>query len=255
MNLYLDQFSKVHNFEPTTEPRRYLVLATTARSGSHMLGHLLYSTGRLGFPLEYVNPANLRRWKDLLTTKDLDTTLDRLKRLRTTPNGVFSIKMHYPQFQQFNGLPHLERCFPGAVFVLLSRRALVKQAVSYAIAEQTGVWIDGQRGNGRSPTYNFDLIARCLNNIVVENAAWRYFLNATGRRFVELEFESMKENLADAVNSVFKLLGESPVNARGNLEPQTRPQTHSMTEDWVSRFVSQYGHSLSKIVEPRSLFS
>jgi LPS sulfotransferase NodH len=51
---------------PSTEPRRYLFLCTTPRSGSHRLGRALYELG-LGVPTEYFHPIALldhaHRWE------------------------------------------------------------------------------------------------------------------------------------------------------------------------------------------------
>ena len=46
-------------------PARTLIIASTPRSGSHMLGHSMIETGVMGRPFEYVAPRNLARWKEM----------------------------------------------------------------------------------------------------------------------------------------------------------------------------------------------
>ena len=240
MKLYYEQFSKNHHFDCHGGPLKYLVLATTPRSGSHMVGHSLYATGLLGFPLEYANPANLKEWKRLLNTKTLDSTMERLKGVRTSPNGVFSQKLHYDQLTQFRDFSHFEQMFPEAKFVLISRRNLVKQAVSYAIAIQTEVWIEGQVGNGMCAQYDFSLTDRCLRKIVSDNAAWKYLLSASGSLYIEMDFETAVDDMKLAVSRICDFMSED--FQLSNLEDLvlTKPQSNELNEEWQQRFVREH---------------
>ncbi len=71
-----------------TPPDRCYVVASTPRSGSNMLGDLLYQCGA-GLPLEYLEqqaavPTFARRFG----TRDIATYLAHLFAVRTTPKGA-----------------------------------------------------------------------------------------------------------------------------------------------------------------------
>ncbi|WP_370180304.1 Stf0 family sulfotransferase [Alteriqipengyuania sp.] len=141
-------------------PEHPYLLATTPRSGSSWFGHLLWETGCLGAPLEYLNftpgsplghmrddpPAQRRHWEHTITT-------------RTAPNGVFGIKAFPLQFEELGTLnPQL---LNGAVRFLLARgphtrvvhlvrRDRTAHAISYARASLSGRWRAAQEGEGQT---------------------------------------------------------------------------------------------------------
>ena len=103
MYLYDDQFRVDNDFPFFQHPKKTLIIASTGRSGSHMLGHALMKTKSLGCPLEYLNPSNLPKWNKRFNTNNLEDTLNKIKHHRTSTNGVFSIKMHYTHLKQIHG--------------------------------------------------------------------------------------------------------------------------------------------------------
>ncbi|EDX85301.1 hypothetical protein S7335_3000 [Synechococcus sp. PCC 7335] len=65
-----------------------------------MLEHALYRTNSFGFPLEYANPHNPVEWNRRFNTDSLPRALAEIQQRRTSPNGVFSIKVHYSHIKQ-----------------------------------------------------------------------------------------------------------------------------------------------------------
>jgi len=240
MQLYLDQFHAKYDFDGGVKPCKFIVIATTARSGSHMLGHAMRASGRLGFPLEYANPSNLKEWETLLQAQGFENVIEKLKNRRTSPNGVFSLKIHYSQLLRLGGFGEVQRIFPDSKYILLSRKNVVKQAVSYAIALQTGVWIEGQEGSRKSPRYDFALIDRCLKEILGDTAAWRYILNASGSDFLELEFEGVVSDMGSALNKVCSFAGVSGSDSIAGDPLVTHSQSGTRNQEWVDRFVKDH---------------
>ncbi len=62
-----------------------------------MLGPSLAMTGPLGQLFEYCNRANLDIWQGMLGIDDDRAALRAVMLQRTSPNGVFSIKIHHSQ--------------------------------------------------------------------------------------------------------------------------------------------------------------
>lgn len=80
MHLYEDQFSEQYDFPRQDKPTKILIIASTGRCGSHMLGHALHKTNKFGFPLEYANPVNLAEWKKRLEIEELQEVLAEIQR-------------------------------------------------------------------------------------------------------------------------------------------------------------------------------
>jgi LPS sulfotransferase NodH len=202
MNLYKEQFSSSHDFPLVDEPSKILIIASTGRSGSHMLGHSLYESGYFGFPLEYANPSNIAEWKNRFGVNDFFQVLEKIQERRTSANGVFSIKVHYPHIKLFGEFKQLVDFFPNAYFILLSRENVLRQAVSLSIARQTGVWISGQKPIDDNPTYDFKDIDKCLRETIINNSSWRYKLAASGCNYIEMTFEKICEDLSLSIKNI-----------------------------------------------------
>ena len=164
-------------------PERPYLLATVPRSGSTYFSHLLWRTGCLGAPLEYLNfdpdgpyghahtsPAEQHRlWQSALHH-------------RTSPNGVFGLKgfpLQFEALQQDNPallgqvmrqiLPSRE----ASRIVYLRRRDRTAHAISYARAILSGVWRKEQEGAGRAELeYSAIAVERAARMIEEQEESW-----------------------------------------------------------------------------------
>ena len=240
MHLYENQFSESHDFPRIEKPSKVLIIASTGRCGSHMLGHALHQTSRFGFPLEYANPANLSEWKKRLGIVDFQEVMAEIQRRRTTPNGVFSIKVHYPHIRQFGGFDNLVRLFPNAYYILLSRKDVLRQAVSLSIASQTGEWISGQQRVNDNPEYDFAHIDKCLRQTILNNASWRYTLASSGCNYIEMDFDHIRHNLVKSIENLSSFLDIAIDSSQMPKEQVTKKQSNDRNKEWANRFVSDF---------------
>ncbi|MCE8015495.1 Stf0 sulfotransferase [Halomonas sp. MCCC 1A17488] len=243
MHLYEEQFSERHDYPRVKAPAKVLVIASTGRSGSHMLGHALHATNRFGFPLEYANPLNLQEWQRRLKIDDFQEVMEEIKQRRTSPNGVFGIKLHYPHIKQFGGFGNVVKCFPDAYYILLSRKDLLKQAVSLSIAIQTGVWISGQQAVSDDPQYDFGHIDKCLRETILNNSSWRYTLSANGCNYIEMDFDHVRHNLVQSINDIAGFMGVEIESVEIPREPVTKKQSDIRNAEWEKRFISDFNAS------------
>ena len=237
---YEYQFSRDLDHKTPVTPQRTLIIASTPRCGSHMLGHSLLKTGRFGAPFEYLNHRNLARWKEILGTSGLQDTLGALMKRRTSKNGVFAIKLHHSHTRHFTDPKAMYALFPNPHFVQIERSDLLAQAISYSKARQTGVWIQGQKGNGRRATYDATDIESCLESIVHQRASWDYEIASLG-------VPNLKVSFADAVDDIGKVIGRIADLLDVRLptdqildEPATSRQAGSENKDWRERILKDY---------------
>lgn len=236
--LYQDQFLEKHDFPDSTLPTKTLVIASTPRCGSHMLGHLLHETRAFGFPLEYVNPRNLKKWKRLLELEDTEQVLERLKERRTSPNGVFGIKFHYSHLEMVGGIDNVLKNFPYPFFVLLTRNDPLRQAVSYSMARQTGVWIAGQEAVSTNPEYDFADIDHCLRENLRDNASWRYVLASRGCRYIHMNFEDVRSDPTNAVQRIADFMGVGLTPGQLPAQAATEKQSSNLNKEWTERYIN-----------------
>ena len=93
---------------PYDGERTYYIICSSARTGSYLLCHLLTNCGVMGVPAEYFTFFSdakflIERLKLQNKVKiNIPEYVEALKNLRTTPNGVFGMKMHYFNMKNFS---------------------------------------------------------------------------------------------------------------------------------------------------------
>ncbi len=240
MELYKDQFDSKYDLvlEENTS-RKYLIIASTARSGSHMLGHALHDTGLFGYPLEYVNPSNLEQWKKITQEDSFEGVLNSIKSRRTSSNGVFAIKVHYSHIKQFGSFQNFTKHFPEAHVVLITRKNILKQAVSFVIASQSGNWISGQTSKKKKPIYDGNRIKMIMKRTMLENASWKYNLQISGSNYLEMEFENIVANIPRAIHEVADFMNVDISHTSIPSKPVTKRQSSIINEEWEQKFLKQ----------------
>ncbi|MGE4298159.1 MAG: Stf0 family sulfotransferase [Desulfovibrionaceae bacterium] len=236
---YLDQEDR--DLPPYDGPRRHYILCATPRCGSTLLCDLLAGCGRMGVPHEYLHaerhvPALASRL-GLISNKgvELDQYITAIKRIRTTPNGVFGCKFHFNHFHSLCRKTDLNRHFPDAVFLYATRHDKLAQAVSLAIAQQTRQWTSLHE-ELRKPTYNADAIAKALNTVVQMELAWQTCFALHGLSPLTVAYEDL---LADADGVCRQVLREVGVDSDHTFTLANATIGRQRTEanqEWAARF-------------------
>jgi len=247
-------------------PRQTLMICSHMRSGSTLLGEAIHFAGELGCPLEYLHrgfrPAIAERWG----TPDLVSYVAAMHRLRTDPSGVFSIKLFWHDVEEvaYERAPGrfpppltvspdnigaetyrayqaiLADILPAPVPVLLGRRDLVRQAVSAAIASQTGLWraIPGVgRQQAIAPAaYDYDNILAYLSYARDSADHWLGYFRALGVDPYCVTYEDLVRDYAGTVGALLTALGRP-----GETPPQRmRRQSDKVGETMVLRFLREH---------------
>lgn len=250
----------------TTAGLRYVV-AATPRCGSTLLCEALASTGLLGRPLEYLHPIVVNQLSAEWGCTTLDAYLRELPLRMITSNGTFGIKVHWdhlaitagssrapawfhsdhPWDWQYANIPHLDlgwarewmlSTFGRAKFIRMVRHDKISQAVSFAIATQTGEW--SRRGAGgpeqlEQSSITNELIDDCLHVINRGDMCWSRALRSTSS--IVVAYEDLKLNYRRLVKEVFwKLTGNDsdiPID-----DPETLRQATSTSAAIARRYRS-----------------
>ena len=225
-------------------PIRY-VLASTPRCGSNMICRALWHTGVAGFAEDYFADAHVldyfHRWGFTSTEPErlIERYIRKLMMFRTSPNGVFGIKVHAGHLSSLEVDLHTALSAPR--YIWIQRRDRLRQAISYVLAKQTGVWIvDGTylptREAVSDPRYSYAEIHRHLRALDRDVATWHEYFDRHGIVPHVVGYEELLANYQDNVLGCLTALGVSPPERVP--PPGIRRQADETTEQWVEMFTA-----------------
>lgn len=254
---------------PPTPPRTYVV-ASLPRSGSTLLCRLLWGTGRVGAPKEYLNPMQLRdwsvrrgdrwaqarngplqgklvgglagrwgwqgRWSDRRLADHIAAVQD-----RRSSGGWFGLKLHHHHLLRWQSSPALAALLAEARWIRIQRDDRLAQAVSWELALQTGQWASWQPAGRRPPRYSARRIARRLRALDRGRQFWDDFL--ASRSPVTLTHEELVGAPEATVRRVLAALGVEGAATVAVPRPELRRQGNARNSSWIERFRDSQGSS------------
>ncbi|MES2634410.1 MAG: Stf0 family sulfotransferase [Pseudomonadota bacterium] len=218
------------DFPRRNQPAAYrYALCSTPRCGSNMVGDMLLDTGLAGNPQEYLNTRYMAGYNRSMgrdaSTFDLAAYQGDMESRRSSPNGVFGIKIHFEHMeslwkQNFVEMARYLRIYNQ--FVLLTRRDKIAQAVSLHKARETQIWAsidykflepDDPRLSIK-PVFSAQKIARCLADLIVQEESWRAVLDNFKLPYVVLVYEDLVADFAGESRKLLQVLGLDPDKAK-----------------------------------------
>ncbi|HEY6814796.1 MAG TPA: Stf0 family sulfotransferase [Croceibacterium sp.] len=230
-------------------PSLVYLLASVPRSGSTYVSHLLWETGCLGAPLEYMNfePAGPYGFASESRAAQTDLWRAALQR-RTSPNGVFGLKSFPLQLEDLNTVnPQLLGLIMRTLFargqparvVELRRRDRVAHAISYARASLSGIWRKEQEHDDRpEPEYSPDAMARATRLIEQQEAAWQAMYRDLRVEPLVIWYEDVLADSASAIGAVAAYLDVLLDPAAVAAVPPIERQSQAGAQAWAARHVA-----------------
>jgi LPS sulfotransferase NodH len=238
-----------YDFPSRTEPpQRAYMLASLPRTGSTWFSHLLWRTGCLGAPLEYLNFEPLGPYGFAKSSASQQRWLWRsVLRRRTSPNGVFGLKCFPDQLQQLQqSNPELLNEVLAAVLpaneprllLWLRRRDRVAHAVSAARAQLSGIWRKEQEDQAGNPRveYSEAAIHRAERLIEAQEAAWQEMFRDLRIEPLELWYEDAVASPEHAVQQVADHLGVALDEGQAPTVPPIAKQAEHDAREWRERY-------------------
>ena len=228
-------------------PELPYLLATVPRTGSTYVSHLLWRSGCLGAPLEYLNflpgsPFAFAHRQSLKQTELWRSVLHR----RTSPNGVFGVKcfsLQLRELQRDNPSLLLElfaMAFPRgrpAKVVRLNRRDRVAHAVSYARAALSGVWRKEQEVAATTAVdYSDRAVDEARAELDRQDADWDLLLKEIGVEPLPVWYEDVLAEPDVAVRQVASYLGVTLDPSAAVAIPEVERQSQEDSRRWTERY-------------------
>ena len=227
-------------------PARPYLLASVPRSGSTYVSHLLWATGCLGAPLEYLNfePAGPFGFAGDSAARQAELWRSVLLR-RTSPNGVFGLKAFPLQLQALHeqNAPLMAQVMrtllplgEQARVVQLRRRDRTAHAISYARALASGIWRSEQEGADRpEPAYSREAVIQAERLIEQQESAWHAMYRDLRIEPLELWYEDVLADPEGAIDAVASHLGVAVDPAAAVAVPPIRRQSQAGARAWAER--------------------
>jgi trehalose 2-sulfotransferase len=233
----------------------YLICATP-RTGSTLLCDLLRSTGIAGHPESYFRRPDEQEWADRWRlARDGAGAFDYGDYVRaavaagSTPNGVFAARVMWGTLEEIVtrlGTVHpelagadlklLTRAFGRTRFVYLWRDDAVAQAVSWARAEQTRFWHEGDTARpGYEPRFDFEQIHSTVRTIHEHNAAWREWFAAVGVQPQLVRYEALASDPGGVTRGILNFLGLQ-LSPDQVIVSRRRRQADRLNQEWITRY-------------------
>jgi LPS sulfotransferase NodH len=230
-------------------PEHAYLLATVPRTGSSFVSHLLWQSGCLGAPLEYLNFVPTGPARFAVDDPEQQAALWRsMLHVRTSPNGVFGLKCFPAQLrtlQKFNPplffeVMNLLFRGPGARVVRLRRRDGLAHAISYARALTSGVWRKEQeQPSAGGVAYADGAIDRARQMLDEQEAEWDALFAELGIAALELWYEDIIGEPEAAVCAVASHIGVELDPAAALSIYQVERQSQKDALRWRERYQTQ----------------
>jgi LPS sulfotransferase NodH len=227
-------------------PSLVYLLASVPRSGSTYVSHLLWGTGCLGAPLEYLNfePSGPYGSASESPAAQVELWRSALHR-RTSPNGVFGLKAFPLQLEGVHRAnPQLVGTVMQTLFargrqarvVELRRRDRTAHAISYARALLSGIWRKEQEPDDRpEPEYSREALVRATRMIEQQEESWQAMYRDLRIDPLVIWYEDVLADPAAAIDAVAGYLGVALDPAAAIAVPAIERQSQAGARAWAER--------------------
>jgi LPS sulfotransferase NodH len=156
---------------------------------------------------------------------------------RTSPNGVFGMKVHFRHFEMaLSWYPSMLGVLSPVTYIYVNRRDKLAQAVSMAMAMQTDAWTSMDSAAEITLRYDEAFITQCLEDIQQQRLGWlRWFEMNNITPFV-VNYEDLVSDKAGAIRRVVELLDVAQDGPEEVRLPATRKQGDGTNIEWAARF-------------------
>lgn len=194
------------------------LICSTQRSGSTLLADTLHMAGA-GRPDEFFQ----------MTGKSVQEML--ASAWQSAANGYLGVKIHYYQLAAHGIVSCLPSFFPDAKYISLTRRNVLRQAISLARARQTDAWTS-LRSAICEPVFDPRAIDTAVRELLIEVDGWERFYRQHAIRPLRVLYEELDEDFVATLNRVQAFLD---LEMRVDL-PRLKRQADAITEQWVDRW-------------------
>ena len=230
-----------HEFQNSQPPSTCYFVFSTPRCGSSLLCEALFNTGLAGAPTEYFDQDTRDRFAQIWHVDSLDKSLDdylqELLKRKSSSNGVFGSKAHFHQYELTFGVEKLPSVFTNLKFILVSRRDVVRQAVSYFRAIETNQWASHLPSSNESPIFDYKKIDQLRLQTEQEQQRMDEFFLRHQIEPLRLTYEDFCDTPQQAARDCLQFL-DVKFDKDLEIQPITlKKQADELSQRWVQQYL------------------
>jgi LPS sulfotransferase NodH len=239
------------------------IVCTSPRSGSTLLCKLLAATGKSGKPDSHFHSPSVSDWtrnysiaaEDFHTECELLSAIFMAARDRGTGStSMFGLRMQGHSFDYFMqklrvlhesyacDSERIHAAFGKTLFIHLSRKDKLDQAISYVKAAQSGLWHIAADGTElerlsvhQEPVYDEKAIAHQCAKLSDMDKRWESWFIGEGLDPLRVQYNDLSDNPIGVVCEVLHRLGIDPEIARG-LELPIARLADATNKSWAKKY-------------------
>jgi LPS sulfotransferase NodH len=229
------------------------VIASVQRSGTHLLCSILRSTGIAGSPEEYFLSKAGETWEKRWSAPSREAYVQHVLQQNTAANGVFGTVVMWsyfermlqmlqeiPAYKNLNGAQLLSAVFNKPKYIWMRRRNHVEQAVSWAMACQTGIWAQTAEKKSQLhavPKFDFKVIDEWCNRIASHEAGWENYFRENQIEPLVLFYEDVVVSHRATAELVLEFL-RLPIPPGMEIPPPTvEKQATRISQKWTESYL------------------
>jgi LPS sulfotransferase NodH len=229
------------------------IIASVQRSGTHLLCSILRSTGVAGSPGEHFLSRPGETWEERWGTPSRLAYVQHVLRQNTAADGLFGTVVMWsyfermlqmlrevPDYKALNGAQLLAAVFCKPKYIWMRRRNHVEQAVSWAIACQTGFWT--QKAEKKSQPraiakFDFKVIDEWCNRIAAHDEGWANYFRENKIAPLVLFYEDVVASHRATAERVLEFLGLPFPPGIEIPPPAVEKQATRISEEWAAWYL------------------
>jgi LPS sulfotransferase NodH len=160
-----------------------------------------------------------------------------------------------PAYNNLNGAQLLATVLSTPKYIWMRRRNHVEQAVSWAIASQTGIWAQGGKEEFQPrpvPKFDFKAIDEWCKRIAAHEAGWENYFRENQIEPLVLFYEDVVASHRTAAERVLEFL-QLPIPPGMEIPPPTiEKQATRISQEWTERYLKlkrKKTNRLTRIIE------
>ncbi len=245
------------------KPAISYIIASTQRSGTHLLCTILRSTGIAGSPDEFFLSKPGETWEKRWGAPSRDRYIERVLHDNTGATGVFGAVVMWSYLERMlqmlqelrehdrlTGPELIAELFNRPKYIWVRRRNRVEQAVSWAMACQTGVW--AQRVGvtpqpDAAPKFDFKVIDEWCNRIAAHDDGWASYFRENQIEPLILFYEDVVASHRTAAERVLEFL-ELPFPPDLEIPPPAvEKQANQISREWAACYLKLKGAKTGRL--------
>jgi trehalose 2-sulfotransferase len=218
-----------------------VIICFSNRSGSNFLAEGLRRTGAIGMGGELFNHEEVALRCSKFEIGTFDSYVRHIINVHAQQSRLFCTKVGWSQLYFLLKTGCIPQIIKNPRYLLIKRRDVLDQAISYSIAMQTKKWTSSHREQGIDPKFDDALIENCVHGTLMSHFHFEKLFGLNGQPFLEVHYEDLVADFQRQLKIICRWLGVRPKRYPIMEELRLQRQRNEVNEGFRARFLGSGG--------------